>query len=147
MKVQKPKRWTLENISTNKLIHWRPGACLFLYIFILSDSASKGLIKNFEQKILRLTHMQYQLVYCKFTACCQFKYLYFLPLYNISPYLSQSILKSYNIFHSYHNFTLSLFSFFFSLFFSFSSSFWFEIFLDKQTEHKLYTIFLKSQIM
>ena len=29
---------------------------------------------------------------------------------------------------------------------SFSSSLWFEIFLDKQTEHKFYTIFLISQM-
>ena len=34
----------------------------------------------------------------------------------------------------------------FRLFFFFSSSLWFEIFLDKQTEHKFYTIFQISQM-
>ena len=32
------------------------------------------------------------------------------------------------------------------IFFCFSSTFWFEIFLSKQPEHKFYTIFLISQI-
>ena len=56
--------------------------------------------------------------------------------YNISPYLSKSILNSYNIFHlqlifstNIIIFMLSIFIFIFILF----SSFWLEIFLDKQT--------------
>ena len=49
--------------------------------------------------------------------------------YNISPYLSYSILNSYNIFHIYHSFMLSIFLFVFLSF----SSLWIEIFLDKQT--------------
>ena len=47
--------------------------------------------------------------------------------YKISPYLRKSILDSYNIFHIYHSFICTLFYFYFS------ASFWFEIFLYKQT--------------
>ena len=81
------------------------------------------------------------------TAISLFNSLNIRPgFYNISPYLSKSIFNylpySPSLVNIFHIYKILCFLFLFAFF----CSFWSEIFLDKQTEHKFYTIFLISQM-